>query len=45
MLTKIKTSDDQVEEGFLSNGFDLTCQAWEVRLFVTQKDGSAHRVF
>jgi hypothetical protein len=25
------SSDDQVGESFLSDGFELTCRAWEVR--------------
>jgi len=34
MVTARDCSDDKVEEGHLSDGFDLTCRAWDVSLFV-----------
>jgi len=34
VMTTRDFSDDKVEEGHLSNGFDLTCRAWDVSLFV-----------
>jgi len=33
VVTTRDCSDDKVEEGHLSDGFDLTCRAWDVSLF------------
>ena len=38
MLTARTSSDDKVEESRLSDGFDLTCRAWEVRSSTLQNE-------